>query len=361
MHAAPTAVLGSLPQDPIMGPVARLSQRRSYISPVQRLMAADPSTRDVAQRMANCATRLRLAIELAEQGDGRALITGGMFCQARLCPWCEWRRARVWRRRLIHGLGDFAEEHPKHRALFLTLTVRNCPVDNLGETLKEIHAGWRRLTNTKWFPTPFWLRRTEITLGRPSFQDSLPTAPVNPMAPLRGTTAHRVKPQGGSADRGLPAPPAKLWAHPHVHALLLVPPRYWGPDYISQKRWQEEWAMAARLDYSPVVDVRRAHAKNQGDGLVDETISATLEAAKYIAKSIDIEKLGERVPELHHQLRGVRMIATSHKLGKYVKREEPEDDELLDKGAVIVSPHPLLHCAADWDPLLMSYQLRPGA
>lgn len=352
-------MLGSLAADPIMGPVGRLSQRRSYVSPVQRLMANDPSTRDVAQRMRNCATRLQLAIELAEQGDGRALVTGGMFCQARLCPWCEWRRARVWRRRLIHGLGDFAEEHPKHRALFLTLTVRNCPVDNLGETLKEIHAAWGRFSKARWFPTPFWLRRTEITLGRPSFQDSLPTAPARLMAPLRGSTAHPVKgPPGPGSSSAHPAP-AKLWAHPHLHALLLVPPSYWGAGYIKQQRWQEEWAMAARLDYAPVVDVRRARAKDQGDGLADETISATLEAAKYIAKSVDIEKLGERVPELHHQLRGVRMIATSHKLGKYVKRTEPEDDELLDTGSVIVSPHPLLHCAADWDPLLMSYQLRP--
>lgn len=320
---------------------------------------ADPGTRDVGQRMANCAIRLNLAIELAEQGDGRALITGGMFCQARLCPWCEWRRARVWRRRLLSGLADFAETHPKHRGLLLTLTVRNCPVEALGDQLKEIHGAWRRLTNTKWFPTSFWLRRTEITLGRPSYgSDDLPRAPRK-KSPAADTNGMERDAQLASTGTQGPDRPERLWAHPHLHALLLVPPRYWGPDYISQERWRQEWAMAARLDYAPVVDVRRAKAKHQNGETVDDHIAAALEAAKYISKSMDIAKLGNRLPELHHQLRGVRMIGTSYKLGKYVKREEPEGEELLDKGVVTISPHPLLHGVAEWDPVLSSYQLHP--
>ncbi len=48
------------------------------------------------------------------------------------------------------------------------------------------------------------------------------------------------------------ASPYGLWAHPHIHALLMVPAGYWRRGYIRQTGWQNLWAAALGLDYAGV-------------------------------------------------------------------------------------------------------------
>jgi len=38
----------------------------------------------------------------------------------------------MWQARFYQSLPKLVEEHPKARWMFLTLTVRNCPIDELG-------------------------------------------------------------------------------------------------------------------------------------------------------------------------------------------------------------------------------------
>ena len=52
-----------------------------------------------------------------------------------------------------------------------------------------------------------------------------------------------------------------MTAHPHFHALLLVPPGYFSKFYIKHEKWVELWQDAARLSYVPSVHIRRADAK----------------------------------------------------------------------------------------------------
>ena len=40
----------------------------------------------------------------------------------------------MWQARFYQSLPKLVTEHPKARWLFLTLTVRNCPITELGET-----------------------------------------------------------------------------------------------------------------------------------------------------------------------------------------------------------------------------------
>ncbi|NDB66146.1 MAG: replication protein, partial [Euryarchaeota archaeon] len=129
-------------------------------------------------------------------------------------------------------------------ALFLTLTVKNCQLYELRETVRHLHRSFKRLTLIQGFPTSAWFRRTEVTLG---------------------------KSLGGSGPLFAPQ------VHPHIHALLLVRPSYWSRDYWSQLKWQKEWQMAARLDYPPVVDIRRARPKANADGPLstDANLAAT--------------------------------------------------------------------------------------
>lgn len=316
-------------------------------------------TVDIAQRIGNCSQRLALAIEFQDDATARALITNGRFCQARLCPICEWRRTRAWRGRLIAGLGRFAEAYPHHKALFCTFTVRNCPIHETGATIKHLHASYGRMVRAAFWPTPFYLRRTEVTVGNPSFVDGLPTA-----TPFQKLTARRQSAASGSAvDRSVTpaevANPYGLWAHPHLHALLLVPASYWGRDYVKQTEWQRQWAVALGVDYPPVVDVRRATSKAGSPVLTDAASDAVMEAAKYISKGNDISKLGHQAAELHLQLKGQRMIQLSQKLGKFIKAGDIEPAEMLDTQNVMESQYPILHTVVEWDSLLSEYNITP--
>jgi len=331
MEGAPTPTLAPSPRAPIIGPVERLSQTRSMLTPVRQVMARNRQTLSIAQRMSNCALRLGLAIELLDAGESNAFIETGYFCGARLCPMCEQRRARAWRRRMLQGLPAFRVDHPTHKALFLTLTVRNVPVHRLRDEVKHLHESFRRLRQCSFFPTAFWLRRTEVTIGAAS-RDEMPS---------------------GLESEGAP------WCHPHLHCLLLVPARYFGPDYVKQTEWQRQWAMAARLDYAPVVDVRRGYSKDAKSDPTKAMDSAAVEAAKYAVKATDINKLGELVVDFHEQLRGLHMVETSRRLGQYVSAKEIASAEMLDTTEVLTSTDPLLHCIAQWCEADQKYSLTP--
>ena len=85
----------------------------------------------MGRRIGNCASRLALEIGLKEGRDPVAYLRGAALCNTRLCPFCEWRRSRVWRARLHRGLSAFQKDFPTHRGVFLTLTV---------SLLKELQA-----------------------------------------------------------------------------------------------------------------------------------------------------------------------------------------------------------------------------
>ena len=367
MRTVPAVAPVASPDSPILGAIGRLSDRRRSTQTVGRALGRNPMTADIAQRIGNCAGRLALAIELQDDATARALITGGHFCQARLCSFCEWRRTRAWRGRLIAGLTRFGEVHPTHKALFLTLTVRNCPIHETGATIKHLHASFRRMVRSPWWPTPFYLRRTEVTLGKPSFVDDLPNAPVSPRrstSDVPGCLADPSEAPGGATRSKPPsgdatASPYGLWAHPHLHALLMVPAGYFGPGYIRQGQWQQHWAAALGVDYAPVIDVRRATSKAGSPVLADAAQDAVMEAAKYISKANDISKLGAHAAELHQQLKGQRMIQLSQKLSKFIKAGEIEADEMLDLDTVEASQNPMFHTVVEWDSLLSEYKLAP--
>jgi hypothetical protein len=185
------------------------------------------------------------------------------------------------------------------------------------------------------------LRRTEVTLGRPSFNDELPV-------------------DLGAANSIIDDVPTRnglVWAHPHIHALLLVPPRYWGPDYIKKQTWEMQWATALRIDYSPVVDVRRASSTKKVDDAKSDLKAAAIEAAKYTTKATDLHALGDHISEFHHQLKGLRLIGVSTKLAKYVNGDDITEAEMLDTGSIFQSTNPLIRCIAEWCEEVQEYKI----
>ncbi|MBE3060240.1 protein rep, partial [Klebsiella pneumoniae] len=65
------------------------------------------------------------------------------------------------------SLPRIVADYPDSRWMFLTLTVRNCAIEELGETLSRMNTAFQRLKGRKEFrPGQGWKRTTEGTRGR---------------------------------------------------------------------------------------------------------------------------------------------------------------------------------------------------
>lgn len=348
MTSAPTLATVDQPYNPILRELGRFDQKRGFTSQIQRLMQTDPWTRDIGQRMSHCATRLGLRLEL-DDGECTAIrLQNASLCGARLCPFCEWRRTKAWRRRLIQGLDRFHQAHPTHKAIFATFTVKNCPITEVREQIKQLHDAFNRMRQCSFFPTEFWFRRTELTIRPLDMAGRL----------IEAATATRE----GTNSKVLPAPTgavARWEAHPHLHVLLLVPASYFSTGYVRNTEWQQQWQMAARLDYAPIVDIRRATAKRGSREPDNPDVGAAIEAAKYISKATDLLKLGPQLPQLHEQLKGLRMIGVSRPLQQFVRSDDPDSAEQMDIEDGDILSDLGLYVKAEWNEVGGCYEITP--
>jgi plasmid rolling circle replication initiator protein Rep len=340
MHAAPTAVQVDPGPQGHSDPLGKFTKHRRYNRPIATALMTDAETRDIGRAIAHCSTRLGLDIPLGDEGLGDALLRSAMLCNRRLCPFCEWRRTRAWRARLIAGLNAFAAEQPKWSGVFLTLTVRNCQMHELRDTIRDMHESLKRLTKVSIWPTQYWMRRTEITVSL--------SPEGHPSSSHPGST-ESAPTLGGRRIQSV---------HPHMHCLLLVRPSYWSREYVKQLEWQRQWQMAARLDYSPVVDVRRAKAKPTDEHLHGVApVAAVVEAAKYASKATDLLALGDQLPAFHHEMRGLRLYGISKSLQRYVSAADVQPEELLDTDQFPVPCiTPAFSAVAEWCDSVQEYR-----
>ena len=280
------------------------SKHRRYNTPICGHLALDPDTLDIARAIGNCATSIAVEVPLEGPQAGQAVLRAANPCNRRLCPFCEWRRSRAWRRRFFEGLPKFHEDFPTHRAIFLTLTVKNCPVNELRTTINDMHRGWNRMVQRSFFPTKFWFRRTEVTK------------------------------QGG--DPALCLGPSM---HPHIHAVLFVPAGYFSHGYVRQTEWTKQWMDAMRLDYQPVVDIRRARSRSSSGGATTaQSRAAAVEASKYATKATDLIAMGSSLGTYHYAIKGLRLTASSKSLKPYIADTPIDASLLVDNETCDVEP-----------------------
>lgn len=195
---------------------------------------------DYASRARTCATWLQYGVSQ----DGSKQLSAANFCQLRLCPLCSVRRARRNAYRLSRVL-DTVEASDGVRYVFLTLTIRNCSGEALGDTLQQLTKGWDRLLRQRPVRRAVkgWFRALEITRRGKGY-------------------------------------------HPHIHAILAVEPSYFSRSsglYITQADWVSRWKQVLRVDYRPSVYIRVT--RDKGGSTVGR--AASLEAAKYTVKDSD--------------------------------------------------------------------------
>lgn len=236
---------------------------------------------DYSQRTKSCADLLDFRL-VPEASDGvyKLKLAAARFCRVRHCPICQWRRSLMWKAKAYQALPKVVQDYPKHRWLFLTLTLKNCPIEELRSTLDHVNKSFIRLTKLKDWPGVGWIKSVEVTRGRDDF------------------------------------------AHPHLHVLLMVAPGYFGPNYLSQKRWVELWQKCLRIDYKPQTHVK-AIAKHH-----DPTVIVP-EILKYQVKESDLVANRDWFLELTKQLHKTRAVAVGGVLRKYMSELEQEPEDLV--------------------------------
>lgn len=196
----------------------------------------------------------------------------------------------MWQARFYQALPKIVADYPSSRWLFLTLTVRNCEIGELGETLTAMNAAFKRMEKRKELsPVQGWIRATEVTRGK-----------------------------DGSA-------------HPHFHCLLMVPPSWFTRDYVKQARWVELWRDCLRVNYEPNIDIRTVKTKT-GEAVAnvaEQLQSAVAETLKYSVKPEDMANDPEWFLELTRQLHKRRFISTGGALKNVLQLDRETNEDLV--------------------------------
>jgi plasmid rolling circle replication initiator protein Rep len=221
----------------------------------------------------------------------------------------------MWRARFLEAVPRLKDDYPTARYLFLTLTVRNCEIEQLRDTLSWMNKAWLRLTKRKEFQALGWVKSVEVTRN--------------------------------SNDNS---------AHPHLHVLLMVRSNYFSTGYISQARWRSLWQECLRADYLPVVNIKtiknrpsKAPSIPGSDTIEysDGLLYGILETLKYGVKVPDLVADQHWLLELTRQTHKTRSVAIGGVLRGYLREHDPEDllteDESIDS---LVEDAPLLYF--DW-------------
>lgn len=248
---------------------------------------------DYGGRVHDCSRWLGFFLQPEDSGELRLKLTEARFCRVRQCPVCQWRRSMKWRARFLAAAPRVAVAYPTYRWVFLTLTVRNCPIEDLRTTLTQMSKGWERLTKRKVFPGVGWIRSTEVT-------------------------------RSDSGD-----------AHPHYHCLILVRSSYFSQNYINHDTWVELWKDCLRIQYNPVVNIKAVKATGEKGEIALQ--KAILETMKYGVKVQDLVADAQWLAELTAQVRNTRAISIGGVLREFIKDEEPVDlihDEDEDESVI---------------------------
>jgi plasmid rolling circle replication initiator protein Rep len=341
----------------------------------------DGGLEDRSARMLDCANTLHFALHALDTGELRFRLKSTRFCRQRLCPVCQWRRMLMWRARFFKALPEVFKAFPKHRWIFLTLTVRNCPLDELRATVmgnqvkgqkiiggdeyevsegvracrlrvvstqKSVKGGmsaaWDRFVKYKDFPAIGWIRTLEVTRPFDCYDKGKFVGRHGKKWIDDYQRKYKTKLRLEST-----------WdAHPHYHCLLMVQPSYFkSSKYLSNQKWRELWQKALRCDYLPTVNVKVVKP-HEGDS--HPMARGILETIKYGVKESDLLTDADWLVELTAQMNNLKTIALGGELRKFLKEDEPEDLIHTDEDAIepeLLEQYPEL--LFDWKRIVSRY------
>ena len=195
----------------------------------------------------NCASCLGF-LECCKHKDHPKILFKANFCKNRLCVGCQMRRSLKCYATTIKIMHWILKKHPEMEFVFLTLTIPNVSLENLGQTIDHLFKSWSKLTKRRGVHKIMqgYLRALEITYN------------------------HKTDTY-----------------HPHFHVLIAVKKSYFqGKYYIKRDKWLELWQEATNQPEITQVDIRKIKSSNSNGELDDDDLAkACAEIAKYSTKT----------------------------------------------------------------------------
>ena len=225
-----------------------------------------------AENMRFCSSHLEF-LQTAEQ----LKLIKANFCRVPLCPMCQWRKSmRIYYdvSRIIKII-EMRPTYVTYVPVFLTLTVKNCVLAELGSTLDKMFNGWKDMMrsdalNPARVPiVKGWFRALEVEYKHKTDE-----------------------------------------FHPHFHAIMLVERSYFtGKHYKSTADWVQLWRRFAKLDYDPICDIRKTRTSKEKRNEVAEVAKYTYKDAEILNNILSDEKKAEVVKSLSTAFHGRRLYA----------------------------------------------------
>jgi plasmid rolling circle replication initiator protein Rep len=270
-----------------------------------------------SERLLGCSYFLSFEKVVKEQ---KIKLRAAHFCKIRHCPVCQWRRTLMWTARFLKVMPLIQNDYPKHRYIFLTLTVRNCEACDLKNQIVLMNKAWEKLTARKIYPGVGYIRSVEVTRAYDCYDDGKFVGRHGKTWVYKWEVKNK---------RRLRLEPT-MESHPHFHCLIMVPPGYFGSagGYLSHDKWVDLWRDCLKIDYQPVVDVR-AVKPNSESSLVE----SLREVLKYTVKEDDLIESADWLVEITNQLHKTRAISLGGVFKNYLSQDDPTDyinDENLD-------------------------------
>ena len=248
-------------------------------------------------RVLDCSTFLEFRLAV----DNSLKLSNANFCKVRLCPMCSWRRSlKIFGQ--VSRVMDHVEENYNYKYIFLTLTVKNCYGEDLRDTLDLMIKAFNTMTRRKAFKQAVngYFRSLEITYNKEN-----------------GTY------------------------HPHFHMILAVNDSYFKDTriYLTQNDWTELWKSCLKVDYTPIVDVRRIKENKEKDfgKVVAETAKYTVKPEDFLIRdekgNIKENLTDEVVKTLDEALHRKRLTAFGFifkEVHKKLNLDDMEDGDLIN-------------------------------
>ena len=246
-------------------------------------------------------------------------------CKDRLCPGCNPRRSRKIYNQ-FKKIVDYCSDD--YEFLFLTLTVRNCEMDELDELISHMFHSWKKMCKRKEFHQAIkgWYRALEVTFDHDEFIIE---------KKYNKSKAYFDNLGLGIGDKN----PNYKKFHPHFHCLLAVKKSYFKSDeYLSHGDFVRLWLESLDVDYAPVVDIRKVRKLTSDDeeksksDIISEVAKYTVKDTDYLIDN-DLDLTDLTVYHLALSLQGRRLIAFGgdlKKIHKMLNLDDPVDGDLVN-------------------------------
>lgn len=231
---------------------------------------------------------------------GHFEVSRANFCRDRMCPLCNWRLSMKRFAKMLDIARTVREEEPGGWEA-VTLTVKNCPVNKLTETINEMMKAWNCCMSNREMKEVCagWARSLEITYN------------------------HKTR-----------------TFHPHFHVILVKN----GSESAGRtlvKRWLNCKYTTAGYMAQETHEIKSRWEENAAEHIIDDvTIHAILEAYKYAVKEQPDEdgKTVDDMPvgafrKLVEGIDGRRLVAFGGVIKYWAKVLEAEDLDNIDDEA----------------------------